>query len=68
MRSVVKMEQIDPMTKMWISLIGIGLMALSAVIITVARAKTKGVLRFALSLVAFVMLAFGFLFGVFSII
>lgn len=58
----------DSMTKMWVSLIGIGLMAIAAVIITFARLKTKGVLKFILSFVAFVVLVIGFICGVLSII
>ena len=58
----------DPMTKMWVSFVGIGLMALSAVVITLARNKTKGVFRFTLSLVAFAMLGIGCLCGLLSII
>ncbi|MUT65496.1 DUF2768 family protein [Paenibacillus sp. NEAU-GSW1] len=58
----------DPMTKMWVSFIGIGLMAIAAVIITFARLKTKGAVKFILSLVAFVLLVFGFIYGMFSII
>ncbi|PLT45636.1 hypothetical protein B8V81_4067 [Paenibacillus pasadenensis] len=53
---------------MWISLIGIGMMVISALMITFARAKTRGILRGALSLIAFVLLVIGFLLGVFSII
>ncbi|MBH5317971.1 DUF2768 family protein [Paenibacillus sp. GSMTC-2017] len=58
----------DPMTKMWVSLLGIGLMALAALLITFARLKTKGIVKFVLSFVAFVFLVFGFIYGVFSII
>jgi len=65
MRLVVNM---DAMTKMWVSLIGIGLMALAAVVITVARLKTKGIIRFVLSFIAFILLVVGFLLGVISII
>lgn len=58
----------DPMMKMWVSFVGIGLMVLSAVIIMLARAKTKGALRFVLSLIAFVMLVVGMVCGLISII
>jgi len=58
----------DPMDKMWMSLIGIGLMAIAAVIITFARLKTKGIIKGILSTVAFIMLCIGFLLGVLSII
>jgi Protein of unknown function (DUF2768). len=57
----------DAMTKMWVSFIGIGLMALAAVIITFARLKTKGFIRIILSIVAFVCLVLGFIYGFFSI-
>jgi hypothetical protein len=58
----------DPMTKMWVSLIGIGLMALSAIVITVARNKTKGIVKFMLSLIAIAMLGIGALCGLIGII
>ncbi|MFC4777549.1 DUF2768 family protein [Paenibacillus sp. GCM10023252] len=58
----------DAMTKMWVSLIGIGLMALAAVIITLARLKTKGFLKLVLSTAAFLLLVVGFLCGLISII
>lgn len=58
----------DPMTKMWVSFVGIGLMALAAVVITVARLKTKGILRAVLSLIAFICLVLGFILGLLSII
>jgi len=59
---------VDSMTKMWVSFIGIGLMVLAAALITFARAKTKGVIRFVLSLIAFVLLLAGMLYGFISII
>ncbi|MGO4107462.1 DUF2768 family protein [Paenibacillus sp. YAF4_2] len=58
----------DPMTKMWVSLIGIGLMAIAAVMITFARLKTKGVLKFSLSFISFILLVFGFLCGLIAIL
>lgn len=58
----------DPMTKMWVSFIGIGLMAVAALLITVARTKTKGVVRLILSIVAFVLLLFGMIYSFISII
>jgi len=57
----------DPMTKMWISFLGIGLMAFAAFLISFARYKTKGVVRAVLSLIAFVMLIFGFIYGAFTV-
>ncbi|OMF35173.1 DUF2768 domain-containing protein [Paenibacillus sp. FSL H8-0548] len=58
----------DAMTKMWVSLFGIGMMAIAALIITFARMKTKGVVKFVLSLIAFVVLIIGFICGLLSII
>jgi hypothetical protein len=57
----------DAMTKMWVSLVGIGLMALAAVIISIARYKTKGILKGILSFVAFGMLVLGGILGFISI-
>jgi hypothetical protein len=58
----------DAMTKMWVSFIGIGLMALAAVLITIARTKTRGVVRIVLSIVAFIVLVLGFIYGFASIL
>lgn len=57
----------DPMDKMWVSFIGIGLMVLAAAIVTFARLKTKGWVRFLLTFVAFVLLVFGVIYGAISI-
>ncbi|MBO7744080.1 DUF2768 family protein [Paenibacillus sp. MWE-103] len=57
----------DPMMKMWVSLVGIGLMAAAAVLVTLARFKTKGFLRMALSLAAFLFLVIGGFLGLISI-
>jgi hypothetical protein len=57
----------DPMTKMWLSLIAILVMGLSVFLITFARSKTKGLLRAILSIVAFVIMLFGLLGGAASI-
>ena len=46
----------DAMTKMWISFAAIILMVLAAFTITFARLKTKGVIRFIVSLLAFILL------------
>ncbi len=43
------------MDKMWASFFAMGLMVVASILITVARAKTKGLLRFVLSLVAFLL-------------
>ncbi|MEK3881466.1 DUF2768 family protein [Paenibacillus sp. PL2-23] len=58
----------DAMTKMWISFLGIGLMAIAAFLITFARVKTKGFIKFILSFIAFILLLFGFIYGFFSIL
>ncbi|NIK77572.1 sorbitol-specific phosphotransferase system component IIBC [Paenibacillus castaneae] len=58
----------DAMTKMWVSLFGIGMMAIAALLITFARLKTKGVVKFIISLVAFIVLIIGFICGIISII
>ncbi|MBB3069637.1 hypothetical protein FHS14_002632 [Paenibacillus baekrokdamisoli] len=60
-------QEMDPMTKMWVSLVGIGLMAIAALIISLARYKTKGILRFILSILAFGMLVLGGILGFISI-
>jgi hypothetical protein len=59
---------LDPMTKMWVSFLGIGLMVLAAVVITFARLKTKGWVRLVLSLAAFAMLLFGLVYGMVAIV
>lgn len=43
------------MDKMWASFYAIGLMLIASALITFARAKTKGIVRFLLSLVAFLL-------------
>lgn len=58
----------DAMTKMWVSLFGIGMMAIAALLITFARLKTKGVVKFTISLIAFLVLVIGFICGIISII
>jgi hypothetical protein len=58
--------KLDPMSKMWVSFIGIGLMVIAAVIITFAR-KTKGWLRLVLTLAALVVLVYGFVCGLLAI-
>ncbi|WP_025692045.1 DUF2768 family protein [Paenibacillus zanthoxyli] len=57
----------DPMTKMWMSLISILIMGLSVFLITFARSRTKGLLRGVLSVIAFVIMLIGLLGGVASI-
>lgn len=43
------------MDKMWASLIAIGLMFVATALITLARTKTKGIVRVLLSFVAFLL-------------
>ncbi|AIQ13522.1 DUF2768 family protein [Paenibacillus durus] len=57
----------DPMTKMWMSLIAILIMGLSVFLITFARNRTKGLLRGVLSVIAFVIMLIGLLGGLASI-
>ena len=53
--------------KMWASFIGMGLMIAASLIITFARAKTKGFVRGVLSLVAFLFLFVSILYMLVSI-
>lgn len=57
----------DPMQKMWVSFIAIGLMIIAAVVVSIARAKTKGILRILLTVFAAVCLILGFFCGIVSI-
>ncbi|ANE49020.1 hypothetical protein SY83_18655 [Paenibacillus swuensis] len=50
------------------SFLGIGLMLLASVIVTFARVKTKGLIKLILSVIAFVMLLFGFFYGILAIL
>ncbi|MCZ8520549.1 MULTISPECIES: DUF2768 family protein [Paenibacillus] len=45
----------SPLDKMWASFIAIGLMVAASLLISFARSRTQGALRFILSLVAFLM-------------
>ncbi|AEI41331.1 DUF2768 family protein [Paenibacillus mucilaginosus] len=45
----------SPLDKMWASFIAIGLMVAASLLISFARTRTKGAVRFLLSLVAFLM-------------
>ncbi|NDI34340.1 DUF2768 family protein [Chengkuizengella sediminis] len=58
----------DSMDKMWLSFYAIGFMVLASVLITFARAKTKGVIRFIISFVAVFILICSFFLGLISII
>jgi hypothetical protein len=57
----------DPMTKMWLSLIAVLIMGLSVFLITFARSRTKGLLKAVLSVIAFVIMLIGILGGAASI-
>jgi hypothetical protein len=59
--------KLDAMSKMWMSFIGIALMVLAALIITYAR-KTKGWLRLVLTIIAIVLLIYGIVCGLLSIV
>lgn len=59
--------RMDAMTKMWLSIAAILVMGLSVFLITFARAKTTGLVRGLLSLIAFIIMVAGFLVGVVSI-
>lgn len=60
--------KLSSMDKMWVSFIGIGLMVLAALIITFARNKTKGWIKAVLTLVAAVLLIYGMICGIISIV
>lgn len=57
---------LSSMDKMWVSFIAIGLMAVAALIVTFARTKTRGIIRVILSVIAFILLMLGLLYGVIS--
>jgi uncharacterized membrane protein YqjE len=59
--------KLNAMSKMWMSFIGIALMVLAALIITYAR-KTKGWLRLVLTIIAIILLIYGIVCGLLSII
>ncbi|GLI07262.1 MULTISPECIES: DUF2768 family protein [Paenibacillus] len=58
----------SPLDKMWASFIAIGLMVLASLLITFARNKTTGIVRFVLSLVAFLMFIPIFIYMVVSLL
>jgi len=62
-KKIGESEPMDPMTKMWVSLIAMLVMGLSVFLITFARTKTTGFLRGTLSFVAFIIMVVGFLGG-----
>jgi hypothetical protein len=59
--------KLDAMSKMWMSFIGIALMVLAAIIITYAR-KSTGWLRLVLTIIAIVLLIYGIVCGLLSIV
>lgn len=59
---------IDPMTKMWLSFRGIGLMVAAALIVMFARAKTKGWIKAVLTIVAAIVMLYGVGFSLISIV
>lgn len=61
-------SQLSAMDKMWISFIGIGLMVLAAGLITFARLKTRGWVKAVLSIIAVIVLIYGLLSGIISIL
>lgn len=58
----------DAMEKMWISFIAIGLMILAAGVVTFARLKTKGFIKWILMIVAVILLFYGAVLGLLSIL
>jgi hypothetical protein len=59
---------LNPMDKMWVSFIGMGLMVIAALIITYARLKTKGWIRIILSIAAIILLIYGIICGLLAIV
>jgi hypothetical protein len=55
-----------PLEKMWVSFYAIGLLIAASLLVTFARKKTKGVIRFILTLISFLLLVFGVVLGVIS--
>lgn len=60
--------ELSSMDKMWVSFIAIGLMAVASLLVTFARLKTKGIIRFILIAVAFVLLLLALLYGFISML
>lgn len=60
--------ELSSMDKMWVSFIAIGLMAVASLLVTFARLKTKGIVRFILTAVAFVLLLLALLYGMISML
>lgn len=60
-------EELDALTKMWLSFLGIGLMVLAAVVITFARTLKRRWLRIVLAIIAVLLLLIGMLYAFFAI-
>lgn len=56
-------NELSALTKMWISFFAIGLMVISAVIVSFARIKTRGWIKAVLMIVAVILLMFGLLYA-----
>lgn len=56
------------MDKMWASFIGMGLMVFASFLITFARLKLKGVFRWIVSIIAFVVLLLSVVYMILSIL
>lgn len=59
LQTFTAVAKLDPMNKMWVSFIGMGLMILAALVVLFARTKTKGWIRVILIVVAVVLLIYG---------
>ncbi|WP_018751422.1 DUF2768 family protein [Paenibacillus sanguinis] len=57
----------DAMTKMWLSIAAVLIMGISVFLITFARTKTRGIVKWILSFIAFIIMLTGFLAGLVSI-
>lgn len=49
----------DPMTRMWISFVGMGFLIVSGLLILLARYKLSGIFRVIVSIIAYVFLFIG---------
>lgn len=57
----------SPLDKMWVSFVAIGLMAVAAVLITVARTKLSGFWKGLVSITAFLALVVGTILAIISV-
>jgi len=60
--------ELSGMQKMWASFYGMGFMALATLLITFARAKTKGIVRGLLSVIAFVAFLVAIVYMIFALL